>query len=65
MRIFSIPTKCNYRYVHRFANNERMGLVALCSSSPPLVVMEDAFCVIFRHSVESKLALITTTTFFV
>ncbi len=62
MRFFSVFAKCNYRYVHCFADNERMGLFAFRASSPPLVIVQDAFCMVSRHSVESELAFVSTTT---
>lgn len=39
--LFSVFTKYSYCHVHRFADNERMELTALCSSSPLLVMMQD------------------------
>lgn len=60
--LFSVFAKCNYRYVHCFADNERMGLFAFRASSPPLVMVQDAFCMVSRHSVESELAFVSTTT---
>lgn len=62
MHFFSVFAKCNYRYVHCFADNERMGLFAFRASSPPLVMVQDAFCMVSRHSVESELAFVSTTT---
>lgn len=51
-----------YCYIHCLADNERMRLFALRASPPPLVVMQDAFCMVSRHSVESELAFVSTTT---
>lgn len=39
-----------------------MGLFAFRASSPPLVMVQDAFCMVSRHSVESELAFVSTTT---
>lgn len=39
-----------------------MRLFTLRASSPPLVMMQDAFCMVSRHLVESELAFVSTTT---
>ena len=39
-----------------------MRLFALRASSPLLVMVQDAFCMVSRHSVESELAFVSTTT---
>lgn len=39
-----------------------MGLVTLCTSPPPLVMMQDAFCMVAIHLIESELAFVSTAT---
>lgn len=39
-----------------------MRLFALRASSPPLVMMQDAFCMVAIHLVESELTFVSTTT---
>ncbi len=51
-----------YCYIHSLADNERMRLFAFRASPPPLVMMQDAFCMVAIHLVESELAFVSTTT---
>ena len=51
-----------YCYIHCLADNERMRLFALRASPPPLVMMQDAFCMVTIHLIESELAFVSTAT---